>query len=121
MQRFTYKAKGPDGKTVEGKVESRDQSAAISTLREKGLFVVSIKKSSEKSSFSSITSKFQKVSLDDTVAFTRQLSTMMSSGLSLTEALSILESQSKDALAKVISEILREVQAGNSVGDAMAK
>lgn len=121
MIRFAYKAKARDGTPQEGKVEARDQESAIAVLRERGLVVISIKAANDVSGMASLTSYFQRVSMDDIVAFTRQMATMISSGLPLTEALSILEVQSKPTLAKVVGEILRDVQAGNSVGDAMQK
>lgn len=121
MKKFVYKAKTRDGKNQQGKVEARDIDVAAMVLRERGLVVIDLKSSTEASGLSSLGKQFQKVGLDDTVAFTRQLATMISSGLPLTEALSILEIQSKPALAKVIGEILRDVQAGSTVADAMQK
>lgn len=121
MKVYAYKAKDQEGKTQSGKVESRDVNTAVSVLRDRGLVVIDIKASVDGGSFSTFTKYFQKVSLNDVVAFTRQLSTMISSGLPLTEALSILELQSKPTFAKVIGDVLRDVQAGNSVGDAMEK
>ena len=121
MQRFIYKAKSKDGKSREGKIESRDTTTAVGILRERGLVVIDIKAVSENGGLPGALATFGGVKLDDTVAFTRQMATMMSSGLPLTEALSVLELQSKPAMAKVIGDVLRDVQAGNTVADALAK
>ena len=59
--------------------------------------------------------------MDDRVNFTRQLSTMVTSGLTITEALSILENQARPSMGKVIGQVLNEVEGGASLADAMNK
>lgn len=121
MERFVYKAKTKDGLSREGRIEARDMTSAVAILRERGMVVVGIHPLNELKGMSSMLMVFQKVKLDDIVTFTRQFSTMIGSGLSLTESLNILELQSKPAMAKVIGEIMRDIQGGASIGDAMDK
>lgn len=121
MQRFSYKAKTRDGTKQEGKVEARDLNSAVGVLRERGLVVIDVKAVNEGSGLTFASRRLQKAGLDDVVAFTRQLATMISSGLPLTEALSILEIQSKPVIARIVSEILRDVQTGSTVADALQK
>lgn len=121
MKRFSYKAKTRDGEDQSGKIEAQDLDSAVATLRDKGLIVVKINPVREVGGITAISNFFGNVSLNDIVAFTRQLSTMISSGLPLTEALSILEIQSKPALSKIIGDILRDVQGGSTLSEAMAK
>ncbi len=121
MERFVYKAKTKEGKTREGKVEARDMVTAVGVLRERGLVVVTIHPLNELGGLSGMVKNFQNVKFDDVVAFTRQLSTMVGSGLSLTESFGVLEVQSKPALARVVGDVLRDVQGGSTVGDALEK
>lgn len=121
MERFVYKAKTKDGKTRQGKVEARDMSTAVAVLRERSLVVVSIHPLNELTGMSSLLKKFQRITSDDVVAFTRQFATMVSSGLPLTEALSVLELQSNPAMARVVGDVLRDVQGGSTIGDALEK
>ncbi len=121
MERFVYKAKTKEGQVREGKVEARDMTSAVGVLRERGMVVVSIHPLSEMSGIMQAFSLFQRVSFDDLVTFTRQFATMVGSGLSLTEGLNILELQSKPAMAKVVGEILRDIQGGATIGDALDK
>lgn len=121
MKRFAYKAKDALGETRQGKVEARDLESAAATLRGQQLVIIEIKPVSESSLFGGIAEKMGRVGQDDVVTFTRQLATMISSGLPLTEALSILEIQSKPGMAKVINEVVREIQAGGTLSDAMSK
>lgn len=121
MQRFIYKAKTKEGNDQKGRVEARDMASAVNVLREKGWVVVSMQPLNEADSMASIKKFFQKVKVDDVVAFTRQLSTMISSGLPLTDALNVLEVQSEPAMTRVIGDILRDVQGGSTIGDALSK
>jgi len=59
--------------------------------------------------------------MDDKVNFTRQLSTMITAGLPLTDALSILETQASPVMRKIVAEILTSVQGGGSLADAMER
>lgn len=121
MKRFAYKAKARDGEDQSGKIEARDLDAAVATLRDKGLVVVKIKPVTEVGGLAVISNFMGRVGLNDVVAFTRQLATMIASGLPLTEALSILEIQSKPAMSKIIGEVLREIQGGSTVAEALGK
>lgn len=120
MERFHYQARTQQGKRVKGIVEARDKKAAAKTLQEQGLIVVSLRKAGE-GSFYRIMASFARVSSKDLTTFTRQLSTMINAGLSLTGALEILRDQSNPAMAKIIEEILKDVQGGSSLHHTMSK
>jgi type IV pilus assembly protein PilC len=58
----------------------------------------------------------------DIVIFTRQFATMINSGLPLVQSLDILAEQTEnEALRKTISEVLYDVESGNTLADAMGK
>ena len=121
MERFLYKARTKEGALREGKVEARDMTSAVGILRERGMVVVNIHGLNELSGITESIAFLNKIKFDDVVTFTRQFSTMIASGLALTEALSILELQSSKPLAKVLGEVLRDIQGGTSLGDALDK
>jgi len=121
MKRFIYKAKTRDGLDKKGRVEARDIVSAVGVLREKGWVVVTIQPLGETSGISSVMKMFEKVKINDVVTFTRQLSTMIASGLPLTEALSVLEMQTSPAMARVIGEVLQDIQGGTSIAEALQK
>ncbi len=121
MSFYRYKGKTQQGEDIDGKVEARTKQQAVSALRERGIFVVSLRPF-EENSFSAINQMFAGVSQDDLVNFTRQLSTMISAGLGLTQALSILEQQSeKSALTKLIADLTRDIEAGNSFANSLSE
>ena len=120
MTIFNYTAKNHAGETVKGKVEAQDLDSAVKILRQKSLVIISLKndKGLELSKISSVAGK---VSGKEIVTFTRQFSTMVTSGLPLTEALRILQIQNKPSFGKIIGEILSDVQSGLNLADSMAK
>lgn len=120
MEKYTYKARSEDGKLVTGKIESRDERAAVELLRQRKLLVVSLKVWHERQ-IPIIGRLFSGVKHSDLVNFTRQLSTMITAGLSVTNSLAILETQSETAMAQVVAGILRDVEAGTSLAGALAK
>ena len=120
MKKFKYQAKSPDGKTVKGLVEAKDENQAVSLLHQRKLTVISLRTQKDKSSLELPFNFLQKTSFSDLVNFTRQLSTMIVAGLSLTEALALLEAQMKPAFSVVLADIRRRIEGGSSLADAMA-
>ena len=122
MEVFSYKAKTKDGETKSGSVEAANERKAIHLLRKKDLLVISLVKKEKGFNFRDIFAKFKKVSFSDIVAFTRQLSTMISAGLPLTDALELLTTQFKNpALTKMIKEIAFDIEGGNSLSKTLKK
>jgi len=120
VKRFKYKAKNPQGKTISGIVEAPDEKRAIVAIRDRSLVVFSIAPVSH-DIFSRILSKvLHRISLSDLTTFTRQLSTMTTTGLTINDTLTILRDQSPPSLAEVIDDILRKVEGGSSLADALA-
>lgn len=119
MQKFAYKVKDEKGEGRSGVVEARDEKQAAKLLQARKYLVISLQL--QKDSPLLEVKALQRVKMDDRVNFTRQLSTMITAGLSLTESLAILETQSRPSMAHVISEVLREIEGGGNLGDSMDK
>ena len=102
MPIFTYKVKLQSGETAKGKVEAQNGAQAAALLKEKGFFIISVEEASG-ALFKSLQTALDHVTPKDIVGFTRQLSTMVTAGLTLTEAFAILEQQSRLVMQKVIS------------------
>jgi type II secretory pathway component PulF len=121
MQKFEYKVKNERGESLKGTVEAKDEKQAAKILQDRKYLVVSLKPKGE-SIFNEFRGKvFTRVSLTDKVNFTRQLSTMMTAGLRVTESLEILESQSSPGMKRVVSDIAREIEGGGSLTSAVEK
>lgn len=123
MSRFSYRAKDWTGKLVKGTIELSSRQEVLGSIRANGLIPLMIKEEKE-DVFSEISRKvFSKLSLKQIATFTRQLSTMLTAGLPLTDALSLLKSQvkSKDMMGEILNHTLEKVRGGQSMGKALEK
>lgn len=123
MSLYSFSAKDINGKKYIGEVEVLDERSLVTTLQKQGLTPIYIKPKNTFSVKISFIPKFgRSVSTSDVVGFTRQLSTMISAGLPLTDSLVILEKQSKNAyFARVIGEIVADVEGGMALSSALSK
>lgn len=121
MRKFVYKAKDKGGKTVSGIVEAGEEKQARLTLRERGLVPFSLSPARQ-DIFRDLTNKvLRRITLSDLATFTRQLSTMITAGLTVNDALTILKNQSSPALAMVVEDVVRAVEGGSSLADALSR
>ncbi|OGD71172.1 hypothetical protein A3A84_02340 [Candidatus Collierbacteria bacterium RIFCSPLOWO2_01_FULL_50_23] len=120
MKRFNYRVIDESNKQVAGVVEANNLPQAASILRGKKLTIVSLREVSE-SVFDELFSSIGKPKFEEITNFTRQLSTMIASGLPLVDALRILKDQSKPKMAVIIDKVLTEVEGGSSLGSALEK
>ena len=122
MAFYTYKARDSEGKMATGLVEAPTQQVAARLLREKALFVLSLHQTTQRLSFSGFMTRFKRVGFADVVNFTRQLSTMVTAGLSLPESLSILRTQTTNPqFATVLADIERQIIGVGNLADALSK
>ena len=118
MPTYRYVAKESSGKTASGILEYSDKSLLIEALRKKGLVIVSINETKKKKA--SAASK--KVKLEDIVIFSRQLATMVDSGIPLVQALDILYDQiEKPNFKQVVATIRDDVEVGSGFSEALMK
>lgn len=120
MPYFKYKVKNKYQDTIAGKIEARNQQVAVAELSSRGLFVVELRPLNE-DSFGAIKQIFSGVKYDDIVNFTRQLATMITAGLPLANALSILVQQGKAEVSKLVAGILQDVEGGVGFSKALEK
>lgn len=121
MPIFVYSARDLAGVDHKGTIETIDQSGVARLLSKRGLVVTSIKMQRE--SGTKFLEKFlNRVAFQDIVVATRQLATMIESGLVLSEALDILvEQQSNKKFKAALQEISRDVKNGLDFTAAIKK
>ena len=120
---FEYQVRDRAGRLVSGKVDADSQAAAATKLRSMGFAPVRIEevKTAGLNREIKIPGMGNKVGLKDLAVFSRQFATMISSGLSLIRSLSILYEQTDNqALAKVIGDVRRQVESGETLSGALA-
>lgn len=117
---FAYKVRDRSGKVISGAIEAESAQAVASKLRSMGYIVLEIAEKKEGLTFSFGFRK--KVKLKDLTVFSRQFATMINSGVSITRALAILAEQTQNpTLAEVIKQLRKDVEAGLSLSEALAK
>ena len=124
MPLFKFVAKDPSGKAVSGEVEALDDKSVVLLLRNEKLIPIEIKVISAKTDGAvKIIPKFGgSVPSTEIVSFTRQLSTMISAGLPLTDALVIMQKQTKNnVFTKVLADVVSDIEGGMSLSGAMGK
>jgi len=118
MPTYRYVAKQPDGKTLSGTLDFSDKAKLIDALRKKGLVIVSINEVEKKQS----PAGSRKVKLDEIVIFSRQLATMVDSGIPLLQAMDILYDQLESVHFKSIAGAIRnDIEAGLSFSEALSR
>jgi type IV pilus assembly protein PilC len=121
MATYAFKALDLAGAPTKGEMEAGDKQAVAAQLRKKGLIVVDIEEQTPASA-GDLLARFKKVKADDLVIATRQLSTMVNSGMSLLRALYIIEEQTEnDKLREIWIAVRKDVEAGLSLSDALRK
>lgn len=117
-----YKAVARDGKAVTGIIDAKDINEAANYLRSKELIPIKIYRK-EKNQLLNLLSMFSnKVKGGDIVLFTRQLSLMLISGLTLVRSLEILKDQiTNESMSEIIDGIIHDIQEGGSFSSAIAK
>jgi len=119
---FEYRARDRSGGIHAGVMEGSSSAAVASALREKGYVPLRVdeKRSSALDKELSIPGFKKKVKAKEVAIFSRQLATMVNSGLTLIRSLSILEEQTENPLFREkISQIRQQVEQGSSLSSAL--
>ena len=125
MPRFVYKAKKSPKEIIEGKIEAQDAKDAVAKLRRMAIFPISVE-SEESLAQVKKGSRFlpfkKKVSLSDISIYTRQLSNLLDSGMTLVNALEVLIQQTQNSLlVEVTKDIKSDIKDGVSFSLALSK
>jgi type IV pilus assembly protein PilC len=121
MATYAFKALDLSGSPTKGEIDAADKQTVASQLRSKGLIVIDIEEQVSASA-GDILARFRRVKPDDLVIATRQLSTMVNSGMSLLRSLYVIEEQTEnDKLRDVWIEVRKEVEAGLALSDSLRK
>jgi type IV pilus assembly protein PilC len=121
MSTFAFKAFDLAGAATRGEIEGSDKQAVAAQLRAKGLIVVDIDEQ-KPANAGDLLANFKRVKTTDLTIATRQLATMVSSGMSLLRALYVIEEQTdNDKLKEAWAEIRKDVEAGLALSDALRR
>ena len=138
MANFQYAAKDKSGKTVQGTIQANDRAEAVNQLRSRELIILKVEEggkaaSAEKKASSGgggsgggggkgggLFARKPSATKTELVIFTRQLSTMISAGISLLEAIEVLAEQAETPGMKATCQrIASELRGGSDLSAAM--
>lgn len=115
---FLWEGKDRSGKSVKGEIVGKNESLVRAALRRQGITPRRVKKK-PKPLFGGGGGK---VTPKDVTLFSRQMATMMSSGIPLVQAFEIAgRGHEKQAVEQVLLGIKADVEAGNNITDALRK
>lgn len=121
MATYAYQVKDRTGKVTNGTLEGDSAAAVAAKLRQMGYIVLSLNEKAEAIQLGRPAAS-RKVKSKALTVFSRQFATMVNSGLSLTKCLGILAQQTESAaLRAIVTEVQKDVEAGTSLSDALAK
>jgi len=123
MPQFTYKVRDKQNRERQDREEAASEEELITRLQNEGLLVISIKQEEAAEKQVILPRRLHlKVTLDDVIIFARQLATMLEAGVTLLKSLDVLTKQIESkALLKVVQEVRRDIAAGSTFRDALAK
>lgn len=119
MPVFEYTAKNVQGgQIIKGTLDVASRDEVIAHIRKNRMTLVSVREAPKSLNISfggGVTTR-------DVVIFTRQFATMINAGLPLVQSLNILAQQTENKkLAEVTKAVVYDVEAGNTLADALAK
>lgn len=121
MPRYHYTAIARNGKKSKGTLTAESPYAARKQIRVRNMHPTSVEPvSSAQEGKSAFLSAFGRGNKNQVIEFTKQMATLLNSGIKLTEALSVLAVQVSDSrFQNAITDIRDRVVTGESLTDAM--
>jgi len=125
MLSYAYKGRDAGGKVVKGKLDAPSEAAAVARLKTMGVMPTELVQSASGTGLQreiNIGFLEKKVGLKDLAVMSRQMATMVSSGLSLLRTLTILAEQSENKkLATTLDAVRLNVETGSALSVAFSK
>jgi len=117
---YTFKAMDLAGALAQGVVEAESKQDVANQLKERGLVVIDIAAKYRSKELN--VELFARVKPKDLAVASRQLATMVTSGMPILRALYVLEQQTESKiLAGTLAEVRKDVKAGLLLSDSLAR
>jgi general secretion pathway protein F len=125
MPVYHYRASDPGGNIIQGTLEAREERLVVLHLQQGGLIPLRISTEEAKPGGWQIRlsrGRFRRVSQNEVVHFTNELAALLKAGLPLERSLqALLEVTSGSGIKTVLSQLLRDLQAGKSLSEALSR
>lgn len=118
--KYLYKAANKAGHTIEGLIEANDKNSVINALRGKSLYLLELTDANPKTSMD-ISIGSAKIPKKTLAVFCTQFASILKAGVTLIQALTILEEQMENPrLKKIVQSVGEDLQRGRSLSDAFS-
>jgi type IV pilus assembly protein PilC len=122
MTLYRYQARNKEGQLYEKSVEAFDRPALYKVIRDEGGSVVSVKETKSLSASFSFKNLFGGIKTQDKINFAKNLGSMITAGLPVTRALSVMEKQAKgEALKTLLAELSSDVSRGSTLSESLGR
>src|SRR5437867_7543262 len=122
MSTYTFKAVDLAGVPARGELDAASKQAVTDQLRERGLIVLDIVEQKTSVTSADLFDRFRRIKSHELTVMTRQLATMVASGMSLLRAFHVLEDQTEnEKLKEILAQVRQDIEAGISLSDALEK
>ncbi|HEY33652.1 MAG TPA: type II secretion system F family protein [Dehalococcoidia bacterium] len=120
---YEYTAYTADRKTVKGTIDGASEAIAEDALYRAGYQrIISLTEVRPKASFRQMMPTFFGVKGQDVIDFSRELASLIEAGVTILNALQLLEDQAtRPAFKKIITELINELRGGSSFSAAIRK
>ncbi len=119
---YEYTAYTSTGEEVEGRIDVATEEAAETILWDSGLTIAILQEARRRITLAELLPTYFGPKPKDVILFSRQLATLVESGIALLSALQLLTEQvSSKALRRVIEQIVEDIQKGVSLSEALEK
>ena len=120
MSRFAYKGRNTKGAPVMGTMDAESPEAVALRLSQAGVIPITITRERVRIPTNPLPKREQRVQAEDLIFFTRQMTTLVKAGISLTESLGALQRETQNPTLRVILDaIQRRVEGGMSFSEAL--
>ncbi len=122
MATYTFKAVDLAGVPAQGELDAGSKQAVTDELRQRGLIVLDIVEEKTSVTSQDLFERFKRIKAPELTVMTRQLATMVASGMSILRAFHVLEDQTEnEKLKEILSQVRQDVEAGIALSDALEK
>ena len=124
MARFVYEAKKSPKDVIKGVLVADNKSVAVQKISQMGYYIMSLDEENALSVTAQVgvSSIFTRITLKDTADFTRQLSDLLESGITIVKTLDLLYNQTPNKKFKTVIMDVRDFCVGGSpLSDALAR
>lgn len=120
MSHFIYKARKSNGEIYKGERDAKDRFELYKMLKDSGEVAINVYQKGKGFSLNVDLPFLNSVKMIDKINFSRNLGSMISAGLSMSRALSVMEGQGKNKKVKnIIGKLRDEVNSGKTLSESM--